>query len=78
MPKVVIADTSCLIVLNKIQLLHILHKLYKEITGTLGVLVRAKRAGLIVSIKPVIEQLKSIKFRISLEVEKDILVQCKE
>lgn len=151
MPKIVIADTSCLIVLDKIQALSILHKLYSEIlitqeiadeyssdlpgwikiksvtnlkkqkdlevqldsgeasaialalelndcllilddlqgrkvatslnlefTGTLGVLVRAKKSGYIPIIKPMLEELKKIKFRLSPEVEKDILLQCNE
>lgn len=151
MPKIVIADTSCLIVLNKIQSLSILHKLYSEIlitqeiadeystklpdwirimgvsnlkkqkeleaqldsgeasaitpaleledcllilddlhgrkvasslnlefTGTLGVLVRAKNSGLVRFIKPILEELKKIKFRLSPEVEKDILLKCNE
>jgi predicted nucleic acid-binding protein len=151
MPKIVIADTSCLIVLDKIDLLHILPAIYKEIyitpeialeysrtlpnwikiqhvlnqktqkelevkldegeasaialalelgdcllilddlqgrkvandlhldfTGTLGVLVRAKKSGYITAIEPVLEKLKSIKFRISADVEQDILMQCNE
>lgn len=151
MPKIVIADTSCLIVLAKIQSIHILQKLYSEIlitpeiaeeyseqlpdwikiksvsnqqnqkklevqldsgeasaialaielkdcllilddlqgrkvattlklefTGTLGVLVRAKNAGHIASIKIILQELKKIKFRISAEVEKDILLQSNE
>lgn len=151
MPKIVIADTSCLIVLDKIQSLYILQKLYSEIiitpeiaeeyseqlpewikiesvsnqvnqkkleaqldsgeasaialaielkdcllilddlqgrniaktlnlefTGTLGVLVRAKHTGHILSIKSMLQELKNIKFRISSEVEKDILLQCNE
>ncbi len=34
MPKVIIADTSCLIVLAKIGELDLLHKVYKRVTIT--------------------------------------------
>jgi predicted nucleic acid-binding protein len=151
MPKVVIADTSCLIVLSKIQSLELLSKLYTEIvitpvvafeysmplpdwiiiknhsnpalqkelekqldvgeassialalelenpllivddllarkkvislnlefTGTLGILARSKKLGIIASVKPLLEKLKNINFRMSPSVEEDILRQCNE
>lgn len=151
MHKVVIADTSCLIVLQKIELLFILKELYSgvvttssiaseygeslppwieiinpsgkfktelplttlgageasaialalenpqyipilddllarriamdlslSVTGTLGILAKAKRKGLIAAIKPVLLKLKEIKFRMSEEVEESILKECNE
>lgn len=151
MHKVVIADTSCLIVLQKIELLTILKNLYNEVliisaiakeysqslpprieikdpsvsartksilsavdaggasaimlaletpqsilildvlsarkiasqlslnfTGTLGILTKAKLAGLIETVKPVLGKLKEINFRISDEVEKSVLKACNE
>lgn len=111
MPKIVIADTSCLIVLDKLSLLELLNKLYSEIittpeiasdvmeallilddlqarkiaaalslnfTGTLGVLVKAKQSNLLESINPVLQRLKEVNFRVSSEIEEDILKQCGE
>ncbi|MCX6270414.1 MAG: DUF3368 domain-containing protein [Bacteroidetes bacterium] len=44
-----------------------------EITGTLGILFKAKSAGIIPEIKPVLEQLKIIGFRISENVEIELM-----
>jgi len=93
MPKIVIADTSCLIVLDKIQSLSILHKLYSEILITPEIAVeyssklpdwiKIERVSNLKNqniqiIKPILEELKRIKFRLSPEVERDILHQCNE
>ncbi len=145
MPKVVIADTSCLIVLSNIEQLQILRQLYGKIvttpdvereygetlpdwveinspkdktrqmllelqldkgessaialaleipdsiliiddykarkiaeqlelkiTGTLGILIKAKQRGLLKSIMPIVKKLKSTGFRISDELEYEI------
>ena len=53
-------------------------KLGFKITGTLGVLFRAKQSGLIDRIKPYIEQLIASGFRISQSVIDDLLDQSKE
>ena len=146
MPKIVVSDTSCLIVLSKIGKLDILRKLYSEIiitpeianefgdelptwiseisvtdvqkqkileievdrgeasaialsieinadliivddfkarkvskhlgltiTGTLGVLVKARNSDLFPSIKPVIEDLNNTNFRVSTELIEEML-----
>ncbi len=146
MPKIVVSDTSCLIVLSKIGKLDILRKLYSEIiitpeianefgdelpawisevsvtdvqkqkileievdrgeasaialsieinadliivddfkarkvsnhlgltiTGTLGVLVKARNSNLFPSIKPVIEDLNNTNFRVSTELIEEML-----
>ncbi len=39
MPKVIISDTSCLIILNKIRELDLLHQLYKTVTITQDILL---------------------------------------
>lgn len=48
-------------------------KLGLKITGTLGVLMKAKHSGLIQELRPYIEELKTAGFRISPIVEKEIL-----
>jgi len=151
MPKVIIADTSCLIVLAKIGELDLLHKVYKrvtithdvfqeygaelpfwievrqvidpyrqqliemqlakgeasaialaletddaivilddwkarkiaerlrvQVTGTIGVLIKAKHSGIIPSIKPVLLKIRETNFRISDELEQIALKEANE
>ncbi len=44
-----------------------------EITGTLGVIIKAKNYGIINSIKPFLMKLKNVGFRISTDLEKEAL-----
>lgn len=67
-----------ILILDDLQARKVAQKLALNFTGTLGLLAKAKTSGLIPSIKPVLLKLKSIKFRISPEVEEDILNQCNE
>jgi predicted nucleic acid-binding protein len=53
-------------------------KLGFRITGTLGVLFRAKKIGLITELKSYIEKLKAVGFRLSPKIEEDILRKSKE
>ena len=62
----IIADTSCLIVLEKINMLYLLKELY-------GTILVSKENNLIVSLKCTTEQLKKSGFRISNELEQEIL-----
>lgn len=47
-------------------------------TGTLGVIVKAKLIGLVPSIKPIIEKIKQTDFRLSEEIEVEILKLAQE
>lgn len=151
MPKIIISDTSCLIILNKIGELDLLRQLYNKVTithdilleygeqlpdwievqqakdqyrqqllemqidkgeasaialaletadntvilddwkarrlaerlglsvtGTLGVIIRAKNTGLIQSIKPYLEKIRETNFRISEELEQIALKEANE
>jgi predicted nucleic acid-binding protein len=151
MPKVIISDTSCLIILNKIGELDLLRRLYKtvtitqdilseygeklpdwievqqardhyrqqllemqidkgeasaialaleiddnivilddwkarkladrlglSVTGTLGVIIRAKNTGVINSIKPYLDKIRETNFRISEELEQIALQEANE
>ncbi len=151
MPKVIIADTSCLIVLTKIGELDLMHKLYQRVTithdvlleygldlpswmevqqvndkyrqqllemqlgkgeasaialaletddpivilddwkariiaerlgvtvtGTIGVLIKAKHTGIIPSIKPFLYKIRETNFRISEELEQIALREANE
>ncbi len=44
-----------------------------RVTGTLGILVKAKQKGLIPELKPYVDQLKAVGFRISPKIEEAIL-----
>lgn len=151
MPKVIISDTSCLIILNKIGELDLLRRLYNtvtithdilleygeqlpdwievqqakdqyrqqllemqidkgeasaialalesadnivilddwkarklaerlglSVTGTLGVIIKARNTGLIPSIKPYLEKIRETNFRISDELEQIALKEANE
>lgn len=58
MPKTIILDTSCFIVLSKIA-----QQLGLTVTGTIGVIVKAKLEGKIASITPYLDKMKSTNFR---------------
>jgi predicted nucleic acid-binding protein len=51
----------------------IAEKLGLEITGTLGVCIKAKTQGIIGSVKPYLKKLKSVGFRITDELERETL-----
>lgn len=53
-------------------------KLGFKITGTLGILFKAKKVGLIPELKSYIEKLKDVGFRISPKIEEDILRKSNE
>jgi predicted nucleic acid-binding protein len=53
-------------------------KLGFRITGTLGILFKAKRVGLITELKSYIEKLKAVGFRLSSKIEEDILRKSNE
>ncbi|MBW6498241.1 MAG: DUF3368 domain-containing protein [Bacteroidales bacterium] len=151
MPKVIISDTSCLIILTNIGELDLLHRLYKtviitqdilleygdnlpdwievrqvkdqyrqqllemqidkgeasaialaletgdnivilddwkarkvaerlgiSVTGTLGVIIKAKNTGIIPSIKPFLDEIRETNFRISEELEQIALKEANE
>jgi len=46
--------------------------------GTIGVIVKAKLLGIIPSIKPILDKMKSTNFRLSAELERDALLAAKE
>ena len=53
-------------------------KLQLSFTGTLGVLLQAKKMGSVASVKSIIDELKEINFRVSHEVESEILRRANE
>jgi predicted nucleic acid-binding protein len=48
-------------------------KLNIEITGTLGTLIKARQQNIIPMVKPILEKLREVNFRIDSEIEKGVL-----
>jgi predicted nucleic acid-binding protein len=48
------------------------------VTGTLGLIIKAKNTGIIPSIKPYLDKLKATNFRISEELEQIALIEANE
>jgi predicted nucleic acid-binding protein len=83
----VISDTSPLQYLHQLGLLHLLPTLVGRIvvpasverelltgfTGTLGLLLDAKKAGLVTSIRPLLDRLQVLRFRLSPQARSTIL-----
>ncbi len=58
-----------LIILDDLQARSVAENLGISITGTIGVLVKAKLMGIIPSIKPLLSKIKQTNFRITLAIE---------
>lgn len=47
-------------------------------TGTIGVIIKAKKLGIISSIKPILQKIKETNFRLSTEIELQALIEAGE
>ncbi len=61
--------TDCTIILDDYKARRIADKLGLNVTGTIGVIIKAKINGNILSIKPFLEKIKKTNFRLSPEIE---------
>jgi predicted nucleic acid-binding protein len=61
------------VILDDFKARKIAIKLGIQVTGTLGVIIRAKQKGVLSSIKPFLEKLKQTNFRLSSELELEAL-----
>ena len=66
------------LILDDFKARKIAQQLGLSVTGTIGVIVKAKLNGIIPSIKPYIERIKETNFRISDEIEIQALKQAEE
>lgn len=66
------------IILDDIKARKIAEKLGITITGTIGVIIKAKLMGIIPSIKPILQRIKETNFRLSPELELMALKESKE
>lgn len=81
MKEPVVTNSTCLISLERIGQLDLLPALFEpvakrlgvRIIGTVGILVRAKKQGILASIRPQLEALKNVGFRITPELEQEAL-----
>jgi len=69
---------GCTIILDDYKARKIAEQLGLNITGTIGVIVKAKLKGIIPSIKPLIEKIKQTDFRLSPDIELTALKEAQE
>jgi predicted nucleic acid-binding protein len=70
--------TNSLLILDDFKARRIAEKLHLQFTGTLGVLLKAKQAGIISLLKPTLEKIQQTNFRFSEKVFEDILKAANE
>jgi predicted nucleic acid-binding protein len=70
--------SDCTLILDDYKARLIAERLGINITGTIGVIVKAKLQGIIPSIKPILEKIKKTDFRLSPAIEHSALVAAKE
>lgn len=67
-----------IIILDDYKARKVAENLGLEITGTIGVIIIAKKRGIINSIKPYLEKIRATNFRLSEEIEKQALKEAEE
>lgn len=69
----VLETSEHIIILDDWKARKLAERLGLSVTGTLGVIIRAKKKGIITSIKPYLNKIRDTNFRISEELEQDAL-----
>jgi len=70
--------SDSLLILDDIKARKVATQLGLSITGTLGIIIKAKLEGIIPSVIPILNKIKQTDFRISNEVELQVLKAAKE
>jgi predicted nucleic acid-binding protein len=70
--------TDSIVVLDDYKARRIARHLGLKVTGTLGVIIKAKHLGIIKSIKPILTKISTTDFRISEELLKQALIEAEE
>ena len=69
---------ECTIILDDLKARKIAERLGLDITGTIGIIIKAKLKGIIPSIKPLIDKIKTTDFRVSEDIEKQAMIAAGE
>ena len=69
---------DCTVILDDYKARRIAKQLGINLTGTIGVIVKAKLKGIIPSIKPFLEKIKQTDFRLSSDIEFIALKEAQE
>ena len=64
---------NCLVILDDKKGRMLAKKLNIEITGTLGTLIKERQQNIIPRVKPILDKLRKVNFRIDPEIEKGVL-----
>lgn len=64
---------DCILILDDFKARTVAKRLDLRVTGTIGILIKAKLSGIIPSIRPLLEKVKQTDFRLSNELEKEAL-----
>ena len=75
---IVVSDAGPLIYLGGVGRLELLRDLFGRVVGTLGLLVRGKRAGRLDAVRPIVEALVAMGLRVSPDLVEEILVLAEE
>lgn len=71
-------NTVRVIILDDLKGRSVAQKLGLNVTGTVGIIIKAKRIGLLPSIKPLLEKIRQTNFRLSAAIEVEALKQAGE
>lgn len=69
---------GCTIILDDYKARKVAVRLGIDVTGTVGIIIRAKLLGIIPSIKPYLAKIRQTDFRLSDEIEKQALIEANE
>jgi predicted nucleic acid-binding protein len=70
--------SNCTVVLDDYKARKVAQRLGVNITGTIGIIIKAKLTGIIPSIIPILNKIKQTNFRLSSEIELQALIEAKE
>lgn len=73
-----IETADCTIILDDYKARILAERLGLEITGTIGVIIKAKLRGIITSIKPLLEKISGTDFYLSKEIKQQALIEAGE
>ncbi len=74
----VLETKDATIILDDQKARRVAERLSLEVTGTLGVIIKAKKKGIISAIKPFLEKLSATNFRLTKAIEEEALKQANE